>query len=295
MTGHRIITRAEWGARHDDGAGPAPIPASEIWLHHSTTIAPDLEPPFDDDYAAVRQLEQIGEQRFGRGISYSFLVTPVGLVFEGHSIGRKGSHTAGRNSVARAICLIGNYEASRPTEQQLDAVAWLLVHGWLAGWWQPVELTGGHRDVKATACPGRHAYALLPEMNRRAKALANALLTPGRKDTLDVDGATLEKHVDAAVRRVLNDKTAGRPFALDRLTHAHNYAKGASLNSAAILAQLATVEATVKALANAVAAGTGIDPEVLFAQQKRAAVEAIEEAFGRLDVQVSLVAEDPAG
>lgn len=172
----RIVPRAVWGARFDDGAGPAPLPAEEIWLHHSVTIAPDLLPPFTDDYAAVRTLEKIGENRFGRGISYTFALTPAGLIFEGHSIGRRGAHTAGRNSIARAICFVGNYEADRPTEAQLDAAAWLLVHGWLSGWWKPVALTGGHRDVKQTACPGRYAYAAIPEINRRAKTLANTLL-----------------------------------------------------------------------------------------------------------------------
>lgn len=174
---HRIIPRGEWGAVHDDGAGPAPLPAAEVWLHHSVTVAPDLVPPFTDDYAAVRTLERIGEQRFGRGISYTFPITPAGLIFQGHSVDRRGAHTAGHNTVGRAICFVGNYEVNKPTEAQLDSAAWLLVHGWLSGWWRPVALTGGHRDVKGTTCPGRHAYAAIPEINRRAKALADSLFT----------------------------------------------------------------------------------------------------------------------
>lgn len=175
---YRIIPRAEWGATEDNGAGPAPLPALEVWLHHSVTIAPDLLPPFDDDYAAIRTLEQIGESRFGRGMSYTFPITPAGLIFEGHSVDRKGSHTANRNSVARGIVLVGNYETTRPTEAQLDAVAWLLVHGWLAGWWIAAALAGGHRDLKQTACPGQHAYDAMPEIDRRAKALADHLFAP---------------------------------------------------------------------------------------------------------------------
>lgn len=41
------------------------------------------------------------------------------------------------------------------------------------GWWKTARLSGGHRDVKATACPGRYAYAAIPEINRRAAALEN--------------------------------------------------------------------------------------------------------------------------
>ncbi len=131
----RIIPRSEWGAVHDDGSGPAPLPAQEVWLHHSVTIAPDLLPPFDDDDAAIRTLERIGEQRFGRGISYTFAITPVGRIYQGHGIGRQGAHTAKRNSIARAICLIGNYDVARPTREQLDAAAWLLREGKARGWW----------------------------------------------------------------------------------------------------------------------------------------------------------------
>lgn len=178
----RIIPRAKWGAVHDDGAGPAPLPALGVRLHHSVTIAPDLIPPFDDDYAAIRTLERIGESRFGRGISYTFPITPAGLIFQGHSVDRLGSHTQGRNSTERAICFVGNYETTHPTEAQLDAAAWLLVHGWLSGWWVATALAGGHRDLKQTACPGQHAYDAMPEIDRRAKALADQLLNPEAPD-----------------------------------------------------------------------------------------------------------------
>lgn len=170
---YRIIPRAEWGARYDNGAGARRLPCQQTFLHHSVTIAPDLLPPFDDDYAAIRAIEKIGESRFGRGISYTFLVTPAGLVFEGHGIDRIGSHTAGRNTIAAGICLVGNYDTTPPTTAMLDAVGWLLAHGYLNGWWDAVALDGGHRDLKATACPGRFAYAELENINGRAKAHAN--------------------------------------------------------------------------------------------------------------------------
>lgn len=212
---YRIIPRAEWGAIHDRGAGPAPLPASEVWLHHSVTIAPDLVPPFDDDHAAVRTLERIGEQRFGRGISYTFAITPAGLIFEGHGVDRRGSHTYGRNSAGRAICFVGNYEANRPTDAMLDAAGWLLAHGFLRGWWKAAKLKGGHRDVRATSCPGRHAYAAMGRIDELAAAHARgaAGLPPAptptppptssteyRMDTLDLRNAHASpvrgRHVD---------------------------------------------------------------------------------------------------
>lgn len=181
----RIIPRNEWGARYPDGFRSAPIPAREVWLHHSVTVAPDLLPPFDDDDAAMRTLERIGQQRFGGGISYTFAITPVGRIYEGHGIGRQGAHTGGRNSISRAICLIGNYDTARPTREQLDAVAWLLREGKTRGWWQQARLTGGHRDAPgaSTACPGRHAHAAIAEINRRAEGPVTVL--EDRQMTLD--------------------------------------------------------------------------------------------------------------
>lgn len=165
-----IITREQWGARHERGFGPAPLPAKEVWLHHSVTEAPDLVAPFEDDDAAVRTLERIGESRFGRGISYTFVITPVGRVYEGHGVDRVGAHTGGRNSISRAICWIGNYEQSLPSAAVLNATAALLRHGKEKGWWTAAKLNGGHRDAPgaSTACPGRYAYAAIPEINRLA-------------------------------------------------------------------------------------------------------------------------------
>jgi N-acetylmuramoyl-L-alanine amidase-like protein len=166
----RIIPRAEWGARYARGFGPAPLPAREVWLHHSVTAAPNPAPPFGDDDAAVRLLEDIGQQRFGGGISYTFAVTPSGRVYEGHGVDRRGAHTGGRNSISRAICLIGNYDVAAPPPAMLDAVVELLREGTVNGWWPAPRLAGGHRDAPgaSTSCPGRFARAAIPTINERA-------------------------------------------------------------------------------------------------------------------------------
>ncbi|GGM63999.1 hypothetical protein GCM10012275_38180 [Longimycelium tulufanense] len=154
----RIIPRSAWGAQHPNGCGLAPLPATEVWLHHSVT-APTI---------SMRELEEIGHRRFGCGISYTWVVYPDGRICEGHSIGRQGTHTAGRNDRGRAVCLVGNYDLDRPTEAQIDAVAWLLRHAHAQGWITAPRLSGGHRDVYPTACPGHWAYQAIPEINHRA-------------------------------------------------------------------------------------------------------------------------------
>lgn len=163
---YRIIPRSEWGARYVGGFYDRAVGNLERWLHHSVTIAPDLLPPFTDDYAAVRELESIGQSRFAGGISYTFAITPVGLIFEGHGIDRVGSHTQGHNTAGAGIVLVGNYETDTPTPEQLAALTWLLHHGVEQDWWTSPTLTGGHRDTKGTACPGQNAYELIPAINR---------------------------------------------------------------------------------------------------------------------------------
>lgn len=159
----RIIPRAEWGARYANGFGPAPLPAREVWLHHSVTNP-------ENGSNAVRRLESIGQQRFGGGISYTFVITPDGSIYEGHSINRQGAHTRDRNSIARAIVLVGDYTRLVPAPSMVASVVELLRYGFNARWWNSARLTGGHRDAPGanTACPGDAAYRLIPLINQQA-------------------------------------------------------------------------------------------------------------------------------
>lgn len=168
----RIYSRAEWGARRGDGDADAPTPAAEVWLHHTETRPPGPTATEAEDFAAMRGLERIGDQRFGHGISYTFAVMPSGRVLAGHSVDRRGTHTKGHNTAGRAIVLVGDYRQLTPTEAALTAAAQLLAEGLRRGWWQRPVLTGGHRDVVKTLCPGEQAYRLLGEINRRANLAA---------------------------------------------------------------------------------------------------------------------------
>lgn len=195
----RIIQRPEWGARHEDGFGPRPVGNLQVFVHHSVTIAPDLLPPFTDDYAAVRTLESIGESRFGKGISYQFPITPAGLVFEGVSIDRVGAAISNYNTPSANIVWVGNYDIASPPRPMLEATDWLLHHGVAKGWWRSPRVAGGHRDAPGaqTACPGRYAHALLDNLNRGeyhadGPVFVDNPVTPPSKPyvpaQLDVDG-----------------------------------------------------------------------------------------------------------
>lgn len=163
----RVIERAEWGAKYRDGFGNRGLDViDEVWLHHTVTASAGAQASLADDVSGVRQVEQIGQSRFNGGISYTFVVTQAGRIFRGHSLGRIGSHTQGHNTRGIGVALIGNYESNQVTGAQMEALAWLLQH--LKAQGLPGQFTGGHRDTKQTACPGRNAYAVIGDINALA-------------------------------------------------------------------------------------------------------------------------------
>ena len=165
----RIIPRNEWGAQYRDGVANRSVGRLDKIAHHSVTTQLGASATFAQDAAEVRKIERIGQQRFGAGMSYTFLVFPSGRVFQGVSISRHSYHTGGgHNSTGVGTCFPGNYENHKPTQAQLDAVAWLLQEGVRRGWWTVPAVEMYHKQVKATSCPGKHVIAQIPATNRKA-------------------------------------------------------------------------------------------------------------------------------
>lgn len=162
-----IISREQWGAIQAKSRSTITTPSPELWLHHT---AGDHR-----GAAGVRRIQQfhMAAKPAGRGwsdIAYSFLIDRFTLqIFEGRGAGVLGSHTYGRNSRSHAICIMGDFEKDTPSPPLLDRIAELVRHGHERRWW-PAALTGGHRDVASTACPGRNLYARIGDINRRAGA-----------------------------------------------------------------------------------------------------------------------------
>jgi len=172
----RIYTRASWGARYRDGVATRPVGSLQKYLHHSVTKHLPVNATVEEEKVQCRVVEAIGQQRFGAGISYTFLVFPSGRIYQGASVNRVSYHSGGgrdgkpRNTLGVGICLVGNTELNEMTPQQVAAVVWLLQEGVRRGWWQDPAITEGHRDFKATSCPGRHAYKRIDEINRLGRS-----------------------------------------------------------------------------------------------------------------------------
>jgi glyoxylase-like metal-dependent hydrolase (beta-lactamase superfamily II) len=155
----RIVPRKESGLKAPKRSlTPMRLPVSEVWVHHSVTV------PTADPFADWRKIQDIA---FGRGyidISYSIGIHQQGTILEGRG-DNVGAHTLGHNDRSYGVVLIGNYQGTQPTLQQIVAMQWLMWHLKSKGKVTPGTFpTGGHRDLDATACPGAYAYLKIPEM-----------------------------------------------------------------------------------------------------------------------------------
>jgi len=170
-----IASRASWGARYQNGVGSRPAKGLQKYLHHSVTRHLPRTASVAQERAECRTVERIGQQRFGAGISYTILLFPSGRLYWGAGIDRISYHSGGgndgkpRNTIGVGICLVGNTHANDMTQEQEDALVWLLRHGVRQGWWNDPAITEGHRDFKATSCPGDYAYRRIDRINRRAR------------------------------------------------------------------------------------------------------------------------------
>ena len=92
---------------------------------------------------------------------------------------------------------MGNFENDPVPPGLVRQVAALVRHGHGQGWW-PETLTGGHRDVRPTACPGEKLYVRIDEINRLAVI-----------DDEEVDEVTLRKGAKGKAVTMFQDGLLG--------------------------------------------------------------------------------------
>ena len=169
----RMYSRASWGAKYRAGFGvrTANYPLPEAWTHHSVTAHLPTDGTVAAEKQQMRVLENIGQQRFKGGISYSFVIFPSGRAYMGLGASRIGAHTGGRNSVSLGIVFAGNYENHKPSSAAEETYAGLLQDLDRVGVLQSARTNGGHRDAPNhswNACPGEHLHDRLGAINALA-------------------------------------------------------------------------------------------------------------------------------
>jgi N-acetyl-anhydromuramyl-L-alanine amidase AmpD len=88
------------------------------------------------------------------GIGYHFVIRQDGTIERGRPENSIGAHAgASGNGDSIGVCFTGNFEEGRPTEAQLNSFVWL--EKYLRPKYGALNVQG-HRDVMATACPGKN-------------------------------------------------------------------------------------------------------------------------------------------
>ena len=124
--------------------------------------------PEDDDLSAeeIHRIHQMGNG--WAGIGYHYVIRKNGQVEIGRPDWAVGSHAYGYNSHSIGVHVCGNFEIAKPTEYQIESLAYLL--GWLCDEYNlnPREDIVAHRDLMATACCGENLYNMLDEIKGKA-------------------------------------------------------------------------------------------------------------------------------
>lgn len=219
----KIVTRQGWGAdeslRSFNGVACAtPRYTSTIraaFVHHTADTNRYTKA---QSAAMIRSMYAYHVK--GRGwcdLGYNFLVDKYGQAFEGRAGGMHlpvlGAHTGRFNSDSFGVSMIGNFEQAQPSSAMLDmasrVIAWKLDANYRSPFGKALingstlDAISGHRDTKATACPGKNVYAKLGELRKRVSALMD-------------HGASTPIYRYA--RRVGGESVLGAPFWGEHLT-----------------------------------------------------------------------------
>ncbi|MGH9181458.1 MAG: N-acetylmuramoyl-L-alanine amidase, partial [Acidimicrobiales bacterium] len=208
----QVVSRAEWGADETwRGVEPPTFaPVTKLFVHHTAT--PNVDP---DPAATMRAVYAFHTKVRGfNDIGYNWLVDASGRIYEGRysrpyaegerptgedAAGRGvvGAHAEGANTGSVGIALLGDFTTIAPSTAAVSSLQAMLA--WAAdrhgidplvsspyvrvGESSPVTFPNiaGHRDARATECPGDILYARLPSLRQLVADTISLsrLVTPG--------------------------------------------------------------------------------------------------------------------
>ncbi|XP_013382873.1 peptidoglycan recognition protein 1 [Lingula anatina] len=157
----RIISRSEWGAKPSNNPlVPLPATPKYMFIHHTAGRFCSTTEACKAEMRSIQDLHMTAPRQWS-DIGYSFLVGEDGNVYEGRGWNKVGAHTYGYNSVGLAISFMGNFMDRLPNDKALNAAKQLISCSVAKGELESNYILKGHRDMKATACPGDTLYELI--------------------------------------------------------------------------------------------------------------------------------------
>lgn len=178
-------------------------------VHHTDSTIKDVTGDGiidESDYKAiVRAIYSYHTKTRGWGdIGYNYLIDPLGNIYEGRYGGETaiGAHTLCYNPETMGIAFIGNYEskpisepafkaaseliAEKSKKYNVDLMATTNYRG------KNVEAIFGHKDVRATSCPGTMLYHQLSELKQAAFKVSKGLAYEAPISIADFNAQLLE-------------------------------------------------------------------------------------------------------
>ncbi len=126
-------------------------------VHHSG--GSDSNPLADSSNFTFAQCEQLHKEKFnfksalGFWSGYQYYIEKSGKLYQARKDDEEGAHTIGKNSSSIGICLAGNFDATLPTQPQIDTLTKLLKEK-MAQWNIPKENIVPHRSFANKTCYG---------------------------------------------------------------------------------------------------------------------------------------------
>ena len=169
----KTIARAEWAR-----GNPVPRlmdrmkPVNRITLHHDGMNAFTST----NRAAAARRIEAIRSahrrQNWG-DIGYHYVVDPAGRIWEARPLTWQGAHVRAQNEGNLGICVLGNYEVQRPNDRQIEAVERFILDR-MQHYRVSASRIFTHRELAATACPGRNLQTSMIRLRHPGSPIAMA-------------------------------------------------------------------------------------------------------------------------
>lgn len=122
-----------------------------------------------------------------KGIGYHYYINKKGIIYRGRPEKYSGSHAIDYNSISIGVCLSGNFEEEEPNVNQITSLIELLYY--LRAKYSNTEIVG-HRDLNATACPGKFLYSKLGSIiaNSATPDYVKVFMTNNKFSVVQSDG-----------------------------------------------------------------------------------------------------------
>jgi hypothetical protein len=162
-----VMSRAAWTSATPRWNQSKPMNGvTRMTVHHDALNAAGMS----GQSAAAQRLESIRRGHIARGqewvdIGYHYIIDPDGRVWEGRPVSIEGAHVAATNDHNLGIMCMGNFDQHRPTGAQLQTLEAFLREKMRTYNIGPARVYT-HRELKDTACPGKHLQAHMMDLRR---------------------------------------------------------------------------------------------------------------------------------